>query len=54
MKDRKRERQRPRQWEKQAPYRGPDAGLDPRPGSFPERKADSQPLGHTGVPENTF
>ena len=37
---RERERQRHRQREKQAPYREPDAGLDPRsPGSGPGLKA---------------
>ena len=36
-----RERQRPRQREKQVPCREPDAGLDPRtPGSHPEPKAE--------------
>ena len=30
--------------------RGPDAGLDPRtPGSFPDPKADAQPLSHPGA-----
>ena len=48
---RDRERQRHRQWEKQAPCREPDAGLDPEtPGSRPEPKADAQQLSHTGVP----
>ena len=42
---RDRERQRPRQKEKQAPRREPDVGLDPRIlGSQPEPKADAQPL----------
>ena len=42
---RERERQRHRQREKQAPYKEPDVGLDPRtPG-----KADAQPLSHPGV-----
>ena len=47
-----RERQRHRQREKQAPYRKPDVGLDPgTPGSWPELKADTQPLSHPGVPK---
>ena len=46
-----RKRQRHRQREKQAPYRDPDSGLDPRtPGSRPEPKADAQPLTHPGAP----
>ena len=37
--------------EKQAPYREPDVGLDPRTQrSHPELKADAQPLSHPGVP----
>ena len=45
------ERQRHRQKEQQAPYREPNAGLNPRtPGSRPEPKADAQPLSHPGVP----
>ena len=48
---RHRERQRHRLREKQALGREPDAGLDPRtPGSWPELKADAQPLSHPGVP----
>ena len=44
-------KQRPRQREKQAPCREPDAGLDPRtPGSCPEPKADAQLLSHPGAP----
>ena len=40
-----REKQRPRQREKQAPCREPDVGLDPRsPGSRPGLKAGPQPL----------
>ena len=42
-----------RQREKQAPFREPDAGLNPRTlGSLPEPKAeaDAQPLSHPGVP----
>ena len=42
QKERERERQRHRQREKQAPCR--------TPGSFPESKADAQPLSHPGVP----
>lgn len=46
MRDRGRDRQR----EKQAPYREPNAGLDPRtPGSCPEPKTDAQPLSHLGI-----
>ena len=46
------ERQRHRRKEKQDPCRDPNAGLDPRtPGSGPERKTDTQPLSHPGVPE---
>ena len=40
------ERGRPRQREKQAPCREPDAGLDPRtPASRPGPKAGAKPLG---------
>ena len=47
---REREKQRHRQGEKQAPCRGPDAGLDPRtPGQYPELKADAQPLSYPGI-----
>ena len=46
------EKQRRRQREKQAPYRDPNVGLDPRTtGSCPEAKAGAQPLSHPGVPE---
>ena len=39
MRDREEERQRHRQREKQAPYREPDMGLNPRfPGSHPGLK----------------
>ena len=42
-----REKQRHRQREKQAPCREPYGGLDPSiPGSWPEPKADAQPLSH--------
>ena len=38
------------QREKQAPYREPDVGLDPRTlGSQPEPKADVQLLSHSGA-----
>ena len=48
-----RERQRHRQREKQALCKEPNVGLDPRiPGSCPERKADTQPLSHLGVPRS--
>ena len=44
------ERQRHRQRETQAPHGEPNAGLDPRtPGSYPEPKADAQPLSHPGI-----
>ena len=37
--------------EKQASYREPDAGLNPRTqGSQAEPKADAQPLSHSGAP----
>ena len=40
MRDTEKERQRPRQREKQAPCREPDVGLDPVfPGSYPGPKA---------------
>ena len=52
---RHRERQRQRQREKQAPCREPDVGLDPRTsGSWPEPKADAQPLSHPGLPHKLF
>ena len=39
--------------EKQAPCREPDAGLYPRtPESWPEQKADAQPLNHPGAPRD--
>ena len=51
MRDTEREKQRQRQREKQPPCREPDAGLDPETmGSYPELKADAQPLSHSGVP----
>ena len=46
------ERQTPRQREKQAPCREPNAVLDPAtPGSHPWRKEDTQLLSHPGVPK---
>ena len=37
--------------EEQAPWREPDAGLDPgTPGSGPEPKAGAKPLSHPGIP----
>ena len=40
--EREREKQRHRQRGKQAPFREPDVGLDPRtPGSCPEPKANA-------------
>ena len=48
-------RQRHRQREKQAPCGAPDAGLDPSTlASYPEPKADAQPLSHPGAPKNTI
>ena len=45
-------RQRHRQWEKQAPCKELDVGLDPETlGSHPEPKADAQPRSHPGVPK---
>ena len=50
MRDTERERQRHRWKEKQAPYREPDAGLNPgTQGSWPELKTDAQLLSHTGA-----
>ena len=44
-----------RQYEKQAPCREPDAGLDPRTlGSRPEPNADAQPLTHQESPFPAF
>ena len=48
----KRNRQRHRQKEKQAPHRKLDAELNPgTPGSCPEPQASVQPPSHTGVPK---
>ena len=50
-----RERQRPRQKEKQGASREPYVGLDPgTPGSHPEPKADAQLLSHPGIPHSSF
>ena len=50
MRDTEKERQRPRQREKQAPCREPDVGFEPgTPGSRPGPKAGAIPLGHPGV-----
>lgn len=51
MTDTERERHRHRQMEKQALCREPEVGLGPRtPGSRPELKVGTQPLGHPGIP----
>ena len=51
MRDTQREGQRHRQREKQAPWRDPNVGLDPRtPGSCPGPQADAQQLSHPGIP----
>ena len=48
---RKKERQRHRRREKQAPWREPSVGLDPgTPGSLPGPKAGTEPLNHPGIP----
>ena len=53
MRERERETQRHRQREKHAPCGETDAGLDPRtPRSWPEPKADAQPLSHPGAPHS--
>ena len=45
------QRQRYRQWEKQASCREPNMGLDPgSPGSYPGLKAGAKPLSHPGIP----
>ena len=47
--------QRHRQREKQAPRGDPDAGFRPQTGgSWPELKADTQPLSHPGAPPTVF
>ena len=51
MRDTERERQRCRQWEKEALCKEPDVGLDPgSPGSRPGPKAGTQLLSHPGIP----
>ena len=53
--ERQRKRQRHRQREKKAPCGDPGAGLNPRtPRSWPEPKADTQPLSHPGVPMSSL
>ena len=50
--EREREVQRHRQWEKQAPHREPNVGLNPgSPGSHPGPKADAKLLSHPGIPQ---
>ena len=49
------ERQRHRQREKQASYREPDPGFNPRTlGWQPEPKADAQLLSHPGAPQHVL
>ena len=51
MRGTQRRRQKHRQREKEAPFKEPDVGLDPRTlGSHPGTKADAQPLSYPGVP----
>ena len=51
MRDTKREKQRHRQREKQAPYRKPDVELDPRsPGFRPWAEGGAKLLSHVGCP----
>ena len=51
--ERRRDPERPRQREKQAPCRELDGGLDPgSPGSHPGPKADAKPLNHPGCPQS--
>ena len=53
MRDTQRERQRHRKWEKQAPCREPDAGLDPGPPRDHDRsQRHAQPLSHSCVPRS--
>ena len=55
MRDTQRGRQRPRQREKVAPCREPNARLDPRTlGSQPEPKADAHPLSHQAPPSHSL
>ena len=49
------QRQKHREREKQAPWKEPDVGLNPRtPGSCPEPNVDAQPLNHPGAPLYPF
>ena len=51
----RRESQRHRQREKQAPCWEPDTGLNPgTPGSHPGPKAGAKPLRHQGIPFNVI
>ena len=51
MRDKERERQSHRLGEKPSPHGEPDVGLGPGAlGSYPELKADAQPLSQPGVP----
>ena len=53
--ERHRESQKHREREKQTPCRKPDVELDPGTlGSYPELKADAQPLSHPGIPIRKF
>ena len=53
--ERGRERQRPRQREKQASCREPNMGLDPgSPGSHPWAEGGAKPLSHLGCPSFFF
>ena len=56
MRNRERKREAETQAEGEAgSMQEPDVGLDPEfTGSPPQPKADAQPLGHQGIPENTF
>ena len=58
MRDTERKRKRyaeNRQREKQAPFREPGVGLDPRsPGSHPGPKADAKGRSHPGIPLRLF
>ena len=55
MRDTEKERQRHRQREKQAPWKEPDAGLDPgTPRPCPRPKAGAKPLSHPEIPLRSF
>ena len=55
MRGTKREAEIHRQSEKHAPHGEPDVGFDPGTlGSWPEPKADAQPLSHQGTPTGFF